>query len=113
MGLGRRPFSTGPEPCGAPIGRGEYDEVSGLHEWYEWPAGTGPRTAQASLTWPQLLDQWPLIEADLHEAYGVDVGHRRLMRARSWRWLRVRVLGLLSADSRLARHLASPDKPSR
>ncbi|ARX85625.1 hypothetical protein SMD44_05089 [Streptomyces alboflavus] len=45
--------------------------------------------------------------------YGVDVGDRRLMRARSWRWLRVRIFGLLSAESRLSRHFAPPDKPPR
>jgi hypothetical protein len=64
------------------------------------------------VTWPQILTEWPLVEADLHETYGVDVGDRRLLRARSWRWLRVRVLGLLSApDSRLARHFAPESKP--
>ncbi|WP_269137956.1 hypothetical protein [Streptomyces antimycoticus] len=31
------------------------------------------------------------------------------LRERSWRWLRIRILGLLSADSRLARHFAPPD----
>lgn len=28
------------------------------------------------------------------------------MRGRSWRWLRVRILGLLAADTRTARSLA-------
>ncbi|MEU1674095.1 hypothetical protein ABZ752_19005 [Streptomyces roseifaciens] len=46
-----------------------------------------------------------MIEADLHEVYGIDVGAPDFLRSRSWRWLRVRVLGLLSADSRLARVL--------
>lgn len=50
-----------------------------------------------------MLEHWALIEADLHDTYGVDVGDTALMAARSWRWLRVRVLGLLSADTRLAR----------
>ncbi|MEV0444504.1 hypothetical protein AB0I84_29185 [Streptomyces spectabilis] len=49
----------------------------------------------------------------MHEVYGIDLGDPHLMRARSWRWLRVRVLGLLSADSRLARHLAPADEPTR
>ncbi|MFD9879997.1 hypothetical protein ACFWZT_00845 [Streptomyces alboflavus] len=43
----------------------------------------------------------------------MDVGDPHLMRTRTWRWLRVRILGLLSADSRLARHLAPPDTPTR
>jgi hypothetical protein len=56
------------------------------------------------------LDHWPLIEADLHEHFGLDVGDRALLRSRSWRWLRVRILALLSADSRLARATAPPPK---
>jgi hypothetical protein len=61
-----------------------------------------------------LLAEWPLIECDLHETYGVDVGSG-ILRDRSWRWLRVRILGLLSADSRLARRFAPPpqQKPAR
>ncbi|MEU7046036.1 hypothetical protein AB0A77_33970 [Streptomyces varsoviensis] len=44
--------------------------------------------------------------------YGVDVGTPGFLRARSWRWLRVRVLGLLSAESRLARVLTPPPDSS-
>jgi len=38
-----------------------------------------------------------LIERDLHDVYGIDVGDPVLMSSRSWRWLRVRILGLLDA----------------
>lgn len=62
------------------------------------------------MTWARLLTHWPLIEADLHERYQLDVGDRELLRSRSWRWLRVRILGLLSTDSRLARQLAPPEE---
>lgn len=31
------------------------------------------------------------------------------MRSRSWRWLEVRIIGLLSADTRLSRALKPPD----
>jgi hypothetical protein len=55
------------------------------------------------------LEQWALIEADLHETYGIDVGDRALLRARSWRWLRVRILGLLSTECRIQRHFAPPE----
>jgi len=65
------------------------------------------------LTWAALLEQWLLIEADLHEVYGIDVGTPGLLRARSWRWLRVRILGLISTDSRLARHLMPPTETSK
>jgi hypothetical protein len=33
-----------------------------------------------------------------------------LLQARTWRWLRVRIGGLLAADTRLARALAPPPK---
>ncbi|WP_431892976.1 hypothetical protein [Micromonospora haikouensis] len=55
-----------------------------------------------------MLTHWILVEADLHDRYGVDVDNRGLMRRRSWRWLEVRILGLLSADTRLNRALAPP-----
>jgi hypothetical protein len=60
--------------------------------------------------WAQILDEWPLVEADLHETYGVDVGAPGLLETRSWRWLRVRIFGLLSADSRINRQLFPPDE---
>jgi hypothetical protein len=63
------------------------------------------------VTWRQLLDEWPLIEADLHEVYGIDAGEPGLLRARSWRWLRARIFGLLSADSRINRLLNPPPDP--
>lgn len=62
------------------------------------------------MTWAELLTQWPLLEADLHQVYGVDVGEPGLLRARSWRWLRTRILGLLDTDCRTARHFAPPPK---
>lgn len=46
-------------------------------------------------SWRQILAHWHLIEADLQERYGIDVHDRDLMRARSWRWLRTRIEGLL------------------
>ncbi|MEV0114464.1 hypothetical protein AB0H77_14605 [Streptomyces sp. NPDC050844] len=114
---GRRPFSTGPESGGTTglIGCGEVDPATGLHEWYEHPAGYQPRPqGRQDLTWGALLDQWALIEADLHEVYGIDLGAPDLLRERSWRWLRLRILGLLSAESRLSRHFAPPEpKPRR
>jgi hypothetical protein len=64
------------------------------------------------VSWAQILDEWPLIEADLHEVYGVDVGAPGLLDDRTWRWLRVRILGLLSADSRINRLLYPPDEPA-
>ncbi|MGI5196585.1 hypothetical protein ACQEVY_23535 [Streptomyces sp. CA-288835] len=64
------------------------------------------------MTWERLLEQWPLIEADLHQVYGIDADSG-ILRQRSWRWLRIRIFGLLSTESRLHAHFAPPpeDKP--
>lgn len=48
-----------------------------------------------------MFDQWPLVEADLHERYGIDVDDRPAMRARSWQWLVIRMNGLASCESRI------------
>jgi hypothetical protein len=37
---------------------------------------------------------WRLIEADLQEVYGLDV-ESPIMRRRTWRWLRIRILALM------------------
>ncbi|RLV56087.1 hypothetical protein D9V41_09235 [Aeromicrobium phragmitis] len=49
-----------------------------------------------------LIEHWSLIEADLHEVYGIDVDDRGLMRARSWRWLRTRIHALLDRPPQIA-----------
>nr|WP_239159997.1 hypothetical protein [Virgisporangium ochraceum] len=66
--------------------------------------GFGPK-----VHWSDILTRWHLVEADLHETYGIDVEQPDLLRHRSWRWLRTRIVGLLSADTRLNRAL-NPDK---
>lgn len=49
----------------------------------------------------------------MHEQYGLDLSSG-VMRTRSWRWFLIRLYGLLSADSRIARHFAPPEpKPRR
>lgn len=40
--------------------------------------------------------------------YGVDVDSG-ILTARSWRWLRTRIQGLLTADTRLRRHFRPDD----
>ena len=99
------------------VGCGEYDPVTGLYEWYEGgiPAPKQGRARQGApeLTWDRLLAQWPLIEADLHSEYGIDVEDGRaegngILQRRTWRWLQIRILGLLSAETRLHRHFAPP-----
>ncbi|PSK95766.1 hypothetical protein CLV30_12818 [Haloactinopolyspora alba] len=49
-----------------------------------------------------------LVEADLHERYGIDVDSP-LMEQRTWRWLRSRILALLGTpESRVSRALNPP-----
>lgn len=55
-----------------------------------------------------MLEQWPLVEADFQDTYGLDLGDKDLLKRRSWRWLKARLYGLLSADSRISRHFAPP-----
>src|SRR5690606_18262608 len=116
---GKSAESGGPEGAGEArhlgVGRGEYDPVTGLYEWYEGGLPTPSRARSGSLrslTWDKLLAQWPLIEADLHSEYGIDADSG-VLRERTWRWLQVRILGLLSCDSRLHRHFAPPPDTSK
>lgn len=65
------------------------------------------------VSWEQLFDAWPLIEADFQQVYGVDLEHA--IRTRSWRWFAVRCMGLLSSpDTRIHRRFAptEDDEPS-
>lgn len=48
------------------------------------------------------------MEVDLHQVYGLDVGDTALLRARTWRWLRIRIAGLLSTESRVRAHFTPP-----
>lgn len=49
-------------------------------------------------TWSDLLPLWRIIEVDFQEIYGLDIGAPGFLASRSWRWLTVRVFGLLSTD---------------
>jgi len=52
-----------------------------------------------------------LIEADMAERYRIDVEEPGLLDARSARWLRVRILGLLGVESRLRAEMFPPQEP--
>ncbi|HON76804.1 MAG TPA: hypothetical protein PLQ23_16840, partial [Dermatophilaceae bacterium] len=88
-------------------GGGEYDPVTGLWEYYEFPPGHEARGQEAEeVSWRDLLDQWVLLEADWLSEY-----HERLSAvwaALSWREFVVGVVGLFAADTRLSRHFAPP-----
>jgi len=87
--------SAGPESGTAPngdpdiYGRGDYDPETGLSDWYDYPEGHG----KPGLKWSEILKHWNAIEADLQDA-GIDLSSG-ILRARSWRWLQVRIIGLI------------------
>jgi hypothetical protein len=83
-------------------GSGEYDEETGLYEFYDIPEGIDPTETKEELTWPGLLAHWHLIEADIHDCYGLNLSSG-VLHSETGAWLRVRLMGLLSADTRLAR----------
>lgn len=103
---------SGPAPNGDPdpTGRGHYDEETGLSDWYE---AEGRRVQGEGKQWAQILQHWDLIEVDLHQWYGVDVGDGILVR-RTWRWLERRIQGLLAIEkSRLRLTLYPPEKQKK
>ncbi|WP_188197215.1 hypothetical protein [Nonomuraea sp. SYSU D8015] len=66
------------------------------------------------MSWLDLLSRWELVEADLHQVFGIDLDQSSALRGRSWRWLRTRIAGLLVCDSRIARALdPGDDRASR
>lgn len=71
-------------------GFGEYDPVTGLWEWYHDPAAEAGRSG---VTWARVLAEWGSVEADLHDRYGIDCDR---LEGRTWRWLRTRIVGLLT-----------------
>jgi hypothetical protein len=89
------------DPGGGPI-----DPDTGLREWYNPDPEEG-----SEITWGDLLSRWNLIEDDLHQFYGIDLEQPGLLRARTWRWLRVRIIGLLAEPkTRLFRALRARDE---
>lgn len=95
---GAEPEGAGPAPNGDPDprGRGEYDPDTGISDWYEIPEGQ-PQGGKPGrrLEWV-LAHHYDLLEQDLHEHYGIDLEDEALLAARSWRWLRARIHGLLN-----------------
>jgi hypothetical protein len=88
----------------ADYGRGEYDEETGLWEWYEVPSAL----LSPSFSWGEVLDHWNLITLDLHDQFGIDCGDRALMRARPWSWMRLRIRSLLQIEGSRLRAVLMP-----
>lgn len=65
---------------------------------------TDPR-ALGNQTLGRLLRVWTLVEIDFQQVYGIDLSTPGLLDERSWRWLLVRLYGLLSTKGRVQRVL--------
>lgn len=90
------------DPLGQGWGRGEQNEF-GVYEYYEYPEqrqATGP-------TWTEIVTHGDLIEVDFQQYYGLDL--RDVWHRKTLRWYRIRIEGLLSEPSRLARTLRAAD----
>jgi hypothetical protein len=64
------------------------------------------------VTFRAVLEEWPLVEAAIHEKWGVDLSAPGVLRSTSWRWFWTRVTYLLtSQDNALGRHFAPREEP--
>lgn len=115
--VGRGGKSTGadvaPAPNGDPdpAGRGEYDPVTGISDWYE---GGSQASAGDGYTLTQIWAYRDLIEADLHAEYGIDADladpdESPSLTGHSWRWLLVRIRGLLDVPGTRLAIALTPD----
>ncbi|OYO16638.1 hypothetical protein CGZ93_17920 [Enemella dayhoffiae] len=84
---------------GDPSAFGEVDPETGLARWYD-----EDQQEVAGYDWQDIFGHWPLVESDLHEFYGVDLGAPGILDNRSWHWLRTRIEGLLSRPPMVAGH---------
>lgn len=114
--MGVRGKSGSAEPGGAPNGdpdphgRGQYNPETGLSEYYDYPDGKAPNSG---LRWDDVYKHWNMIEADLQEVYGIDI-ESGVLGTRTYRWLIVRIAGLMSVErSRLRLTLYPPKKQGR
>jgi hypothetical protein len=106
------------ERFNAKYGRGRYLEELGIYEWYEAPESAIDELNQSgdSLTWEDILTKWELVVPDMRSEYGMDVATLAGLRAIPWRTLRLLIVGLVPADTRLGRairHDKGLDRPTR
>lgn len=73
---------------------------SGLPLWIDRPEAQAGY--EGGIRYADLIGHWKLIEADMHEHYGIDLSEPGLLQSRDWRWFKVRLDGLLHIESRLA-----------
>ena len=51
------------------------------------------------------------MQLDFQEVYGIDLATPGLLKARTWAWLALRLVGLLSTESRMQRILRPVEQP--
>lgn len=97
-----RPGAYGPDDPGG----GPWDEETQGRWWYYAPA---PKSD--GLTWEKILSHWDDIEWAFQEV-GIDLSSG-ILSHRSWRWFKVRVLGLVGRrSSNLASVLGIVETPT-
>ncbi|MFE7746873.1 hypothetical protein [Nocardia sp. NPDC057455] len=111
VGSGGEPDLSAPGTYGPDDpGGGEFLPKFGIRAWYNdlslAPNARRERTGEIDASWSQILAAWPAIELDLADR-GIDV-ESGILEQRSWRWLNLRILGLISTPtSRLYRTLST------
>ncbi len=80
-------------------GRGEYDPVTGLYEWYEIPEGHAAQATGPSVDLEAVIDHdQDLIVADFAAVYGIRL-HRTRNTDMTWREFLQLLIGLFADDS--------------
>lgn len=64
-----------------------------------------PRSPKQRGTIGLIIEHWALVELDFQQIYGIDLSTPGLLRSRTWRWMTLRLVGLLSTEGRIQRVL--------
>lgn len=84
----------------------------GVRAWFRdlsyAPSAQAKKSKQFTASWADILGHWSHIELDLHDQ-GIDV-ESGVLEQRTWRWLQLRILGLLSTPSSRLHRALKPAK---
>lgn len=93
-------------------GRGEYDEETGLYEWYEVEdeelAEHDGR--QKTVSYTKIIENWRILEGAFQAVLNIDL--EELFHRKSWRWFSTRVAYLLADNNPFSRAVFPPPDPS-
>lgn len=59
------------------------------------------------------MELWGLVEMDLHEVFGIDLGDRELLCKRTWPWLQRRAYAVAFTPGTRAQRVLRPDLTPR